>query len=214
MDYVIEKLFKEGFKPETKRETFFIEELKEDGFVYFDKNLNLFKFKEGIEKKETTDEVKLSVIPKINYLGLFPNVDNFTSTLPSVKFKHILVEFLGNNNNPESRLSELLKDLKLGQMFALTALGYGKNETNEGYKLQAPDELLPIMFKNSPICYMTTGITKTGKDKDTKNIDFVGVRPAKIMFKLGISTSFGVFFSMEDFKSVGKTKIIDKAMLK
>jgi len=214
MDYIIDELITKGFKPETRRESSFIEELKEDGFVYFDKVSNLFKMKDGIRKTETTDEIILSVVPKINYIGLFPKVDNFTSSLPSVRNKHVMIEYLGNDESAEERIKKMTKDVKLGQVFSLTALGYGKNETNEGYKLEVPEELLSLMYKGNKICFMTTGLSKEGKDKDTKLIDFIGVRPAKILFRLGIGTSFGVFFSFEDYQSAGKTKIIDKALLK
>jgi len=214
MDYVIDELFSKGFKPETRKETNFIEELKDDGFIYFDKQSNLFKMKEGIKRTETTEEITLSVVPKINYLGLFPNVDNFTASLTPVRNKHVMIEFLGNNERAEERLAELTKEVKLGQVFSLTALGYGKNGTNEGYKLEVPEELESLMYKGNRVCYMTTGLEKNGKDKDTKLIDFVGVRPTKTLFRLGISTSFGVFYSVDEFQKAGKVKVIDKAMLK
>ena len=33
-------------------------------------------------------------------------------------------------------------------------------------------------------------------------------------FRLGISTSFGVFYDLGEFEKAGKTKVIDKALLK
>ena len=214
MDYVIDDLLAGGFKPETRRESQFIEELKAEGFIYFDKNLNAFKMKENVKKEETTEDITLSVVPKINYLGLFPKVDNFNSTLPAVRVKHIMLEYLGSNSDAEDRVNSLLGDIKLGGVYPLTVLGYGKNQTNEGYKMEVPEELEHLMYKGNRVCYMTTGLEKTGKDKDTKLIDFVGVRPAKILFRIGISTSIGVFYSLEDFHSAGNIKVIDKAMLK
>ena len=214
MDYIIDELFTKGFRPETRKETSFIDELKDDGFVYFDKQSNLFKMKEGIKKTETTDDITLSVISKINYIGLFPNVDNYTSSLMPVRNKHIMIEFLGNTENAIDKVAVILKGLKLGQVFSLTALGYGKNSTNEGYKLEVPEELEGLMYKGNRVCYMTTGLEKNGKEKDTKLIDFVGVRPTKTLFRLGISTSFGVFYDLGEFEKAGKTKVIDKALLK
>ena len=214
MDYIIDELFSKGFRPETRKETNFIDELKDEGFVFFDKQTNLFKIKDGIKKTETTDDITLSVIPKINYVGLFPNVDNYTSSLTPVRNKHIMIEFLGSSENSIDRLPQVLKGLKLGQVFSLTALGYGNNGTNEGYKLEVPEELEGIMYKGNRICYMTTGLEKNGKERDTKMIDFVGVRPTKTLFRLGISTSFGVFYDMDEFEKIGKTKVIDKALLK
>ena len=214
MDYVIDELFANGFKPETKRETSFIDELRDDGFVFYDKENGKFKMRDGIKRTETTDEIILSVVPKINYIGLFPNVDNYTSSLMPVRNKHIMIEFLGNTDNAIEKVGEILEGFKLGQVFSLTALGYGKNDTNEGYKMQVPEELERLMYKGNQICYMTTGLEKNGKERETKNIDFVGVRPTKTLFRLGISTSFGVFYNMEEFENAGKTKVIDKALLK
>ena len=214
MDYVIEQLLNGGFKPETKREASFVDELKNDGFVFYLKDKNMYKMKDGVIKTETTDEITLQIKPKINYLGLFPNVDNFIASLNPVRFKHVMIEYLGNRAVQESDIDFMLKGNKLGQVYSLTALGYGKNQTNEGYKLEVPEELAPVMYKGNKICYMTTGLSKDGKEKDTKNIDFVGVRPAKILFRLGLSTTFGVFYSFEEFNNAGLTKVIDKAMLK
>jgi len=214
MDYIIEKLFNGGFKPETRKENSFIEDLKDDGFLFFDKTQNLFKIKDGVVKSETPDEITLQIKPKINYVGLFPNVDNFIASLNPVRVKHVMIEFLGNKEVSEQDIKNILKGNKLGQTYSLTALGYGKNETNEGYKLEVPEELVPVMYKGNKICYMTTGLSKDGKERDTKNIDFIGVRPAKILFKLGLSTTFGVFYSYEEFNNAGLTKVIDKARLK
>ena len=36
MDYIIDELFGKGFKPETRREANFVDELKNDGFVFFE----------------------------------------------------------------------------------------------------------------------------------------------------------------------------------
>ena len=214
MDYIIDGLLSKGCKPETRRENEFIQDLKDDGFIYFDKEANLFKMKLDVIKTETPDEITLSIMPKINYLGLFPMVDNFISSLMPVRTKHVMLEFLGNDKEAEMHLEGFLKGLKLGQVFSLTALGYGKNSTNEGYKLEVPEELESVMYRGNRICFMTTGLEKNAKEKDTKSIDFVGVRPAKILFRLGISTSFGVFYSFNEYKEAGKTKVIDKALLK
>ena len=102
----------------------------------------------------------------------------------------------------------------MGQEFTLTALGYGKSDTNEGYKFEVPEELTPLMYKGNNFCFFTTGLSKGAKDKDTKNLEFIGVRPAKIIFKLGISTTFGVFYDLDEFKLAGNKKVIDKATLK
>ena len=214
MDYIIDELFTKGFRPETRKENNFIEDLKDDGFVFYEKQSGLYKMKEGIKKTETTDDITLSVVPKINYVGLFPNVDNYNSSLLSVRTKHIMIEFLGNTENAVDQIPNILKGLKLGSVFALTALGYGMNSTNEGYKFEVPEELAPLMYKGNRVCYMTTGLNKNAKERDTKLIDFVGVRPTKTLFRLGISTSFGVFYDLNEFERAGKTKVIDKALLK
>ena len=214
MDYIIDGLFGAGFKPETKRESNFIEDLRDDGFVYFDKSVGVFRICDNIAKTETPDDITLSVVPKINYLGLFPKVDNFKSDLMPTRVRHITLEFLGNNENAEARLNQLLTGFRLGKDYSLTALGFGKNETHEGYKFEIPEELTKLTYKNSNVCYLTTGMVKGAKEKDTKLISFVGLRPTKMMFRLGISTSFGVFFDLEEFKQSGKQKVIDKALLK
>lgn len=214
MDYIIEDLRKNGFRVETRKEQNFIDELKDCGFVYFDKNINGFRMKEEVEKTETPDDITLRVKPKLNYLGLFPTVDNFSTELISPRVRHIMLEFLGGSSDPESVLKSKLKDVKLGQVFSLTALGFGKNENNEGFKLEVPEELETVMYKGNRICFFTTGLSKSGKEKDTKNLDFVGVRPTKVLFRLGISTSFGVYYSMDEYLNAGKVKVIDKATLK
>lgn len=214
MDYIIEGLFADGFKPETKRETAFVEELRDDGFVFFDKLSGKFKIKSDVIKTETPDDITLKVVPKINYLGLFPKVDNFKSDLLPTRVRHIMLEFLGNCQDAEGWLKENLSGLRLGQEFALTALGYGKTETNEGYKFELPEDLLGLSYRGNKICYLTTGMVKNGKERDTKNIEFLGLRPTKMLFRLGISTTLGVFYCLDEFKDSGSQKVIDKAMLK
>ena len=214
MDYIIDALKQNGFKPESRREAGFVQDLKDSGFVYFNKETNMFKLKDETVICETPDEITLSIKPKINYLGLFPNVDNFNTSLNSVRVKHVMLEFLGGAEDAEKRVQELIKGHKLGQQYSLTALGFGKSSTNEGFKLEVPEELEDLMYKGNRVCYMTTGLSKTGKERDTKQLDFVGVRPAKILFRLGISTTFGVFYDMEDYINAGNVKVIDKALLK
>lgn len=214
MDYIIENLTKSGFKPESRREQAFVENLKDNGFVFFDKANNVFKFKEEVEKSETTDEITLSIKPKLNYLGLFPKVDNFSTDLISPRVRHIMLEFLANSNNPMEVLDRKIKGFKLGSEYSLTAVGFGKNENNEGYKFEVPEELVPLMYKGNKFCFFTTGLSKSGKEKDTKNIDFVGVRPVRVLFRLGISTSFGVFYDLDEYKKSGNTLVLDKATLK
>ena len=216
MDYIIDKLFTTGFSPETKKETSLITNLKDEGFIYFDKSKNQYFARPETVKTETYDEIKLTIKPQINYLGLFVNNDNFTPSLPfNPRDKHILIEYLGKTENAEQSLKNILqKGFTLGKTYSLTTQGYGKNESNEGYKLEVPEELTPLMYKGNKIAYFTIGMSKQGKDRDTKNLDFVGVRPTKLLFTLGIHTTFGVFYSLESFNNAGKTKIIDKALLK
>lgn len=216
MDYIFEDIFKEkGFKPETRKENNIISELKDEGFVFYKKDANAFFAREGVEKIETPEDITLKVAPKINYLALFIENDNFVPSLEkNIRNKHILVKFYKDETDAE--IKKQLSQIKLGKRYAVKMTGFGKNADNEGYMVELPDDedLQKVFFKPRKFAYFTTGLSKIGKEKDTANLDFVGVRPATVMFKLGISTTFGVFYSTEDFDKSGKSITFDKATLK
>lgn len=216
MDYIFEDIFNnKGFKPETRKENNIIAELKEEGFVYYKKEANAFFAKDGVEKIDTPEEITLKVIPKINYLALFIENDNFVPSLEkNIRNKHILVKFFKDETDVE--IKKQLSQIKMGKRYAVKMNSFGKNENNEGYMVELPDDedLQKLFFKPRKFAYFTTGLSKNGKEKDTANLDFIGVRPATVMFKLGISTTFGVFYSLEEFETSGKSITFDKATLK
>lgn len=216
MDYIFEDIFKEkGFKPETRKENNVIDELKDGGFVFYKKEMNAYFAKDGVEKMETPDEITLRIVPKINYLALFIESDNFVPSLEkNIRNKHILVKFYKDETDAE--IKKQLSQVKLGKKYAIKISGFGKSADNEGYMVELPEdeELQKLFFRPRKFAYFTTGLSKKGKEKDTANLDFVGVRPATVMFKLGISTTFGVFYSVEEFETSGKSIKFDKATLK
>lgn len=215
MDYIFEDLFTKGFKPETRKETYLINELKDKGFIYFKKDTNSYFVKNGVVKTETPDEITLKVIPVINYVGLFVESDNFTPSLDiNVRNKHIMIQFF--KDMEEQAKKDVVKELPLGKRFSIKISGYGKSKDNEGYMVElSDDESLQNLFRTPRrTAYFTTGISKTGKERDTANLDFVSVRPATVMFKLGISTTFGVFYSLQDYENSGNMITFDKATLK
>lgn len=215
MDYIFEDIFTKGFKPETRKENYIIDQLKHKGFVYFKKETNSYFAKTGVVKSETPDEITLKVIPVINYVGLFVESDNFTPSLDiNVKNKHIMIQYFKDMTEQEKK--NIVKGLPLGKRFSIKIAGYGKSKDNEGYMVELGDEeVLQNLFRRPRRnAFFTTGLSKFGKERDTENLDFVSVRPATLMFKLGISTTFGVFYSLEDYENSGNVITFDKATLK
>lgn len=209
--YCIDKLFGDGFVPESKREKELIQNLKDEGFVRFNKDANNFRVADRVSKLEDADFVTLKKEPMVFSVSLVCKADNFVPSLAvECKPKAIFLEYLGDKSLTDA--ISVAGKLPIGKEYSLTVLGYGKNENNEGYKVLLEDGA-EVFARNAkfPYGFMSISVSKTGKTKDTKNLEFIGVRPAKLRFKLGLTTSIGTVYDLAEIENGIKTIKIDKA---
>ena len=204
---VIDLLFSSGFKPETRRENEFIENL--EGFVYYDKNSGLYKVKRGVSKEENYDEIVLSIKPVVNFLGLFSENNNYSPSLPRVIDKpSVMLKFLGGEGFDE----KILNNHSLGEVFNVTIEAYGKSDLVEGFKASLPSEIQELACaKNKSVGYFATATSRGGKAGDIRFVSFSGVRPTMAKMRLGVDTTFGVVYDLEELRNAKKVLVIDKA---
>lgn len=207
--FIFEKLFNEGFIPESKREKEFMESLRD--FVYFDKTLGVYKIKKGVTMEENYDEFKLVSFPVLNFVGLFSEDNNYSPSLERViKKPAIMVKFLGG----EGDFCKALQGYKLGKVFNLMVEAFGKNASVEGFRVKLSEEAKELFdVKNKVSAEFATATSKSGKAGDVRRLEFSGIRPTMAKFKLGVDTTFGVIFDLEELKSLKKERVIDKAGL-
>lgn len=110
------KLKNTGAEPENRKEKEFIDELKSNGLVYFDKQTNLFKLHKEAIIEDGIDEVSVSMSPKLISLVLFVQNDNFVQSL-EIKPKDLAIQLNYLGNIEVIDWSKLLKDKKLGNEF-------------------------------------------------------------------------------------------------
>ena len=94
---LLNKLASVGAKPENRKESEFVAELRNNGLVYFDREENVYKLYKEAVIDDGVDEVKVSMAPKIISLALFVLNDNFVPSL-DVKPKDLSLQlnYLGS----------------------------------------------------------------------------------------------------------------------
>lgn len=188
------KLKNAGAEPENRKEKEFIDELKRNGLVYFDRQTNLFKLHKEAIIEDGIDEVSVSMSPKLISLVLFVQNDNF---VPSLEIKprelSIQLNYLGNMEVID--WAKILKDKKLGGEYCVAVLGYGKDKNNEGFSVDLPPEVKDIYYGKA-LPTITIGLSKSGKESQTKNLEFKPIRRTSIKTILGVKTTQGAFTDM------------------
>ena len=205
---VIEDLLGKGFVPEDGKEENFIDNLKERGFVFFDKAQNKFKMKEGVNFSENYDEIILEKLPVVKSVGLYSENNNFSPRLEvKIKLPNVFLKVCST----EAEIRRFLGKHSLGELVDATAIGYGSTSNNEAFLVEVDHELCEDLGLKYTKMIMTTAISRGGNARDSKNLDFGGVRPTKLKMKIGAQTSFGVVFSYADLLNMGEKYVIDKA---
>lgn len=205
---IIDDLYGDGFMPEGNREQNFLDNLKARGFVFFDKSIGKFKMKDGVIKTENYDEIVLEMKPIFKSVGLYSLNNNFAPVLAVKILKPNVFVKLASGNSINSLG---LGTLKLGVMVDATAVGYAENGKNEAFLIEVDPEIREKLGIKYPKSVMTTSLARGANAKDSKNLDFKGVRPTKIKLTLGAQTTMGDVFTEEDFNALGEKIVLDKA---
>lgn len=207
--FIFDKLFSDGFMPESRRENELMDKISD--FVYKDRESGLFKAKKGAEKHETYDDITLTIKPVVNFLGLFSENNNYSPVLDrKIKTPSVMLRFLGG----EAIGEDMLMGHKLGKTINVTIDGYANDGTVEGFRAVMPSEIENLMLgKNKKLGYLATATNKGGKEGNLRFANFSGVRPTMAKLKLGVSTTFGVFYNLDELEKASKTMVIDKAGL-
>lgn len=201
----------EGYNPENNKEKSFIEDLRQDGFVYVDRGTKKFKMTKNVEIEENSDEVILNMVPTLYSLELFLMQDNFAREF-EVKPRHLgtLINLLTNFKT--SDVKGVLGEHKLGKEYTGVITGYAKTDNIEGYKLELPAEILDIKKVGRGTDGVIVVSKKKGvKDKELFGGEFKNLRRTTVKLKLGVSCDFGVIYSLEELENLKKTKVINKA---
>ena len=110
--------------------------------------------------------------------------------------------------------SSMLLGHSLGEVVNVTIDGYACDGSVEGFKASLPSEIGDLMMgKNKSVGYIATATNKGRKEGNLRFLNFSGVRPTMAKLKLGVSTTFGVFYNLGDLNNANKTMVIDKAGL-
>lgn len=206
---VIEDLMSGGFKPESRKEENLVQNLKDKGFVFYEKQSGLFKMKDGVVKTENYDEIVLECWPVLRAVNLYSVNNNFSPSLDiKINEPRVLVRFVSTI----SELKKVLGSHKLGEMVDATVVAYASNGKNEGFKVEFEHDTVEDLGLKWKDAVMTTSLSRGAKASDTKNLEFKGVRPTKLKLKIGVDTSFGTVFDEQKLKSAGEKIVLDKAL--
>ncbi len=196
------KLKDKGAKAENRKEDEFISTLKENGLVYFDKESGLFKLREEVIIEETTEEVEVSMFPKVIALGLFIKNNNFVPSLPNKpKDLFIQLNYLGAMQTID--WEKVLKGKSLGDEIDVAIVGYGKDENNEGFSVEFLGDTLELSNGRTKGNF-TIGLSKFGKEAKTRDLEFKPIRRSVVKTVLGVKTTQGAFC---DFKKLHTAKV-------
>ena len=206
---LLNKLASVGAKPENRKESEFVAELRNNGLVYFDREENVYKLYKEAVIDDGVDEVKVSMAPKIISLALFVLNDNFVPSL-DVKPKDLSLQLNYLGSVPEINWNRVLKDQKLGNEFCVAVTGYGIDKDNEGYSVELPYELKELYCGKS-VPTLTIGLSRFGKEGQTKNLTFKPIRRTSIKTVLGVKTTQGKFTNMAELQKAKVQCVFNKA---
>lgn len=203
------KLKTKGAKAENRKEEDFILELKDHGLVYFEKETGLFRLHEECVVDETTEEVEVSMAPKVISLGLFIKNDNFVPVLQN-KPRELFIQlnYLGAMKTID--WERILKGKNLGDEVDVEIVGYGKDENNEGFLVDLPIDVRELAYGKNKSTF-TIGLGRFGKEAKTRELEFKPIRRSKITTILGVKTTQGSFKDMEEFKKAKENCVFQKA---
>lgn len=199
-----------GYTPQNKKENEFVNDLVGEGFATIDRETRQYKLLPNVIVEDGIEKIKLSCLPQIKYLGLFFEKNNF---IPALEVRpnnvHILLNYLGALKFIDWKRA--LGEHRLGDMIEFDIVGYGKNDNNEGYKVELPQSARDLYYskdKKEP-CF-TIGLSKRGRERDTSSLEFKPIRRSVSKAKLGVLTSLGVFYNKEELDNAKKELVIDK----
>ena len=79
----------------------------------------------------------------------------------------------------------------MGKTYEVIVSGYGRDNNNEGVKVELPIELRDI-YLNTGVPHITISISKIGKPIDTRKLKFSDTQHQTIKIQLGYFTDRGV----------------------
>ena len=199
-----------GYVPQNNKEREFVNNLTSSHFAFKDRETNLYKLQSSVMVEDGIEKITLSCLPQVIYLGLFFEKNNF---IPSLEVKpdniHLQLNYLGALKFIDWK--RVLDGHSLGETIELFITGYGKNDNNEGYKVELPQSARGLFYSkdHKEPCF-TIGLSKRGKERDTMNLDFKPIRRSMVKAKLGVYTTLGIFYNKDELDNAKKELIIDK----
>lgn len=210
---ILNKLKSYGYKPENSKEEEFIYSLKQNGFVYFDRESSLFKLQNDTIIDDGVDEVVLTLDAKVQSLALFAMNNNFNPTLERVvREPNVQLNYLGLMGTVD--WSKVLEEHKLGELVDCVVVGYGKSADNEAYQVELPKSIKSLQYcrnKRADDPCFTVSLSRKGKERDSALLEFRPVRRTLTKMRLGVKTSQGVYFSLDEIANAKKVMRINKA---
>lgn len=88
------------------------------------------------------------------------------------------------NPSEEDRLPKNLRNQKIN----VTVVGIGNDGNNHGYKVELPEEVKDLLYKNPAVPHITLSLAPGAKAKDTKNLDFKAIKPFTVIGSLDYRT--------------------------
>ncbi|MBP3630549.1 MAG: hypothetical protein J6J23_03560 [Clostridia bacterium] len=210
---ILHKLKEVGYKPENSKEEEFIYNLKENGFVFFDRASNMFKLQPDTVIEDGAYDVTLTLDAKVQSLALFALNNNFRPSLERVvKNPNVQLNYLGLME--EIDWDKVLGEHKLGEYVDCVIVGYAKSPDNEAYQVELPTSIKSLQYcknKRASNPCLTVALSKKGKERDSALLEFTPVRRAISKMRLGVKTSQGVYFSKDEISNSKLIMKINKA---
>ena len=210
---ILHKLKDVGYRPENSKEEEFIYNLKENGFVFFDRATNLFKLQPETQIEDGAYDVTLTLDAKVQSLALFALNNNFRPSLERVvKNPNVQLNYLGLMN--EIDWDKILGEHKLGEDLDCVIVGYAKSSDNEAYQVELPASIKTLQYcknKRASNPCLTVALSKKGKERDSSLLEFTPVRRTLSKMRLGVKTSLGVCFDKNEIENSRLTMKINKA---
>ena len=116
------------------------------------------------------------------YWGLFLT-KNIEGQLPTVPNQHVTFGFK----------TEMPQIPNINDVYDITIIGYGYNETNEGFQVEIPLELEKF-YNGANVKHITIGVANGGKPVNTANLSFEKIESFTVQAKLGYFQNGKVHF--------------------
>lgn len=127
---------------------------------------------------------------KVSFTAIFLEEDSASlllengERLENIKSEMHVTLSLGN--------SKLVSDDWMGKRVKLIVDGRGMSDTNEGYRVILPEEILAMYSQmETRVPHITVSLSKEGRAKDTKDLVFQPISPFVVRGRMGLQLSNG-----------------------